>query len=392
MKRKVISVFLAVRMLLGFTTTVMAESLQDLQDQASDINATIKEQEARQDEIQQEKESALDEIQSLNDSIRKYEIEIESLESEISSLEENITEKEAEIKQLEEDYKEKDQQLQDKLVFTQKYGQISYLDVLLGSDNFMDFISNAHIVSELTAADNKMMEEISASQKEIEKAKKELETEKSELDISKKSVEAKQKQLSVSKQAKQEKVAALDEEDKQVQAELDAYMAELDNIDARIKKKMQELEQSGNDNKYEGSFSGTLGWPLSSSSPNYNAITSYFGSRESPVPGASTNHRGIDIGVSIGTPVYASADGYVLDVQYTSARGLFVLIMHGDNLYTRYQHLSSSSVSAGQYVTRGQQIARSGNTGIGSGPHLHFEVLTQPYYGYEVNPLNYTHW
>lgn len=386
MKRKFISIFLTSVLLFGFATPVMAESLEE---QSSNLNDKIDEAENRQDEIQEEKATALDEIQSIDDSISKYETEIANLESEISSLENNITEKEAEIEQLEEDYKEKDEQLQQKLIFMQKYGQISYLDVLLGSDNFMDFISNAHIVSELTAADNKMMEEIAESQKQIETAKKELESEKAELDTSKKSVEAKQKQLAVTKQSKEEKVAALDEEDKQVQAELEEYRAELDAIDAKIREQARKAQEQG---IYTGSFSGTLGWPLSSSSSNYNAVTSYFGARESPVPGASSNHRGIDIGVSTGTPVYASADGYVLDVQYTGARGLFVLIKHGDNLYTRYQHLSSSSVSAGQYVTRGQQIARSGNTGIGSGPHLHFEVLTQPYYGYEVNPLNYTHW
>lgn len=389
MKRKVISVFLAGIMLLGFTTTVMADSLQDLQDQASDINATIKEQEARQDEIKEEKATALDEIESIENSIGKYEVEIENLESEISSLESDIEKKKEEIKQLEKDYKQKDKQLQEKLVFAQKYGQISYLDVLLGSDNFMDFISNAHIVSELTEADNQMMEEIEKSQKQIEKVKKELESEKSELDTSKKSVEAKQKQLAVNKQAKEEKVASLSAEDKKVQAELEDYKTKLRQIDAEIKKKEEEANKNG---IYTGSFSGTLGWPLSSSSPNYNAITSYFGNRESPVPGASTNHRGIDIGVSTGTPVYSSADGYVLDVQYTGVRGLFVLIKHGNNLYTRYQHLSSANVSAGQYVKRSQQIATSGNSGIGSGPHLHFEVLTRPYYGYEVNPLNYTHW
>ncbi len=389
MKRKVISVFLAGIMLLGFTTTVMADSLQDLQDQASDINATIKEQESRRDEIKEERATALDEIESIENSIGKYEVEIENLESEISSLESDIEKKKEEIKQLEEDYKQKDKQLQEKLVFAQKYGQISYLDVLLGSDNFMDFISNAHIVSELTEADNQMMEEIEKSQKQIEKVKKELESEKSELDTSKKSVEAKQKQLAVNKQAKEEKVASLSAEDKKVQAELEDYKTKLRQIDAEIKKKEEEANKNG---IYTGSFSGTLGWPLSSSSPNYNAITSYFGNRESPVPGASTYHRGIDIGVSTGTPVYSSADGYVLDVQYTGVRGLFVLIKHGNNLYTRYQHLSSSNVSAGQYVKRGQQIARSGNSGIGSGPHLHFEVLTRPYYGYEVNPLNYAHW
>lgn len=389
MKRKVISVFLAGIMLLGFTTTVMADSLQDLQDQASDINATIKEQESRRDEIKEEKATALDEIESIENSIGKYEVEIENLESEISSLESDIEKKKEEIKQLEEDYKQKDKQLQEKLVFAQKYGQISYLDVLLGSDNFMDFISNAHIVSELTEADNQMMEEIEKSQKQIEKVKKELESEKSELDTSKKSVEAKQKQLAVNKQAKEEKVASLSAEDKKVQAELEDYKTKLRQIDAAIKKKEEEANKNG---IYTGSFSGTLGWPISTSSPNYNAITSYFGNRESPVPGASTYHRGIDIGVSTGTPVYSSADGYVLDVQNTGVRGLFVLIKHGNNLYTRYQHLSSSNVSAGQYVKRGQQIARSGNSGIGSGPHLHFEVLTRPYYGYEVNPLNYAHW
>ncbi len=389
MKRKVISVFLAGIMLLGFTTTVMADSLQDLQDQASDINATIKEQESRRDEIKEEKATALDEIESIENSIGKYEVEIENLESEISSLESDIEKKKEEIKQLEEDYKQKDKQLQEKLVFAQKYGQISYLDVLLGSDNFMDFISNAHIVSELTEADNQMMEEIEKSQKQIEKVKKELESEKSELDTSKKSVEAKQKQLAVNKQAKEEKVASLSAEDKKVQAELEDYKTKLRQIDAAIKKKEEEANKNG---IYTGSFSGTLGWPISTSSPNYNAITSYFGNRESPVPGASTYHRGIDIGVSTGTPVYSSADGYVLDVQYTGVRGLFVLIKHGNNLYTRYQHLSSPNVSAGQYVKRGQQIARSGNSGIGSGPHLHFEVLTRPYYGYEVNPLNYAHW
>lgn len=94
------------------------------------------------------------------------------------------------------------------------------------------------------------------------------------MDTSKKSVEAKQKQLAVNKQAKEEKVASLSAEDKKVQAELEDYKTKLRQIDAEIKKKEEEANKNG---IYTGSFSGTLGWPLSSSSPNYNAITSYFG-------------------------------------------------------------------------------------------------------------------
>ncbi|MFQ8989146.1 MAG: M23 family metallopeptidase, partial [Intestinibacter sp.] len=81
-----------------------------------------------------------------------------------------------------------------------------------------------------------------------------------------------------------------------------------------------------------------LAWPLSSSdTPYYNYITSYFGNREQPVAGASTNHRAIDIGVPIGTPVYSAEDGYVMTKGYSSVRGYYVMVKHADNLYTFYQ-------------------------------------------------------
>lgn len=386
MKRKIISIFLVGIILSSIATYSIASSLTE---QQSELNEKIDEATEQQQAVQDEKESVLDEIQDIEDQILSYENEIADLENQIAELESNIEEKTAELEKLEAEYNKKDEELQEKLVYIQKYGQISYLDVLLGSDSFMDFLSNSYIVSELTDADNKLMEELSNTQKEVEKTKNELEEEKTNLDNSKKTVEAKNKQLSISREAKQEKVASLSDEEKSIQNDIDEYKAELKRIDEEIRRKAEEAK---NDGIYVGDFTGTLSWPLSKNSANYNNITSYFGGREQPVPGASTNHRGIDIGVSIGTPVYAAADGYVLSVSYSSARGLYVLIKHGDNLYTRYQHLSSASVSAGQYVSRGQQIARSGNTGIGSGPHLHFEVLTQPYYGYEVNPLNYTHW
>ena len=131
-----------------------------------------------------------------------------------------------------------------------------------------------------------------------------------------------------------------------------------------------------------------LAWPLPSSYGR-SRITSYFGHREQPVAGASTYHRAIDIGVPIGTSVYAAADGYVVTTGYSSIRGNYIMVKHADNLYTFYQHLKSVAVPAGRNVSKGQTIAYSGNTGIGSGPHLHFEVRTSPNYGSEVNPLKY---
>jgi murein DD-endopeptidase MepM/ murein hydrolase activator NlpD len=128
--------------------------------------------------------------------------------------------------------------------------------------------------------------------------------------------------------------------------------------------------------------SGTLAWPV----PATHHISSYYGHRTAPTRGASTYHRGIDVGVSSGTTVVASADGTVVATGYSSARGKYVLVKHANGLMTRYQHLSKSLVSKGATVLRGQPIAKSGNTGISTGSHLHYEVLKN---GHTVNPLNY---
>lgn len=115
-------------------------------------------------------------------------------------------------------------------------------------------------------------------------------------------------------------------------------------------------------------------------------LSSGFGGRNAPVPGASTNHKGVDWSIPIGTPVAASSSGRVERAGWLSGYGYAVYINHPDGRQTRYAHLSKIYVSAGQYVKQGQIIAASGNTGRSSGPHLHFEILIG---GKQVNPLNY---
>ena len=385
MKRKIISIFVILVMLQVMVTQVIAASLED---QKSDIQDKVEEATQRKNDIIAEKDDIVNEISELEDSISKYESELAKLNSEIDDLENSIEEKSTEIKELEKDYEEKAQLLEDRLVAIYEEGQITFLDALLSSDNIWDYISMSSRVQELAIADNQQMEEVENKRQEVEKAKSDLEEEKTKLDSSKKEAEAKKEQLEVAKNSKESKMSSLTAEQKQLQADIEEYNEEIDRIEEEIRKAAQE-----SNGHYNGNFNGVLAWPLSSSdTPYYNYITSYFGNREQPVAGASTNHRAIDIGVPIGTPVYSAEDGYVMTKGYSSVRGYYVMVKHADNLYTFYQHLSSILVSQGQTVSRGQQIARSANSGIGSRPHLHFEVRTSPYYGSEVNPLNYTHW
>ena len=127
---------------------------------------------------------------------------------------------------------------------------------------------------------------------------------------------------------------------------------------------------------------GIFLWPC----PSGHKITSYFGNRVAPKAGASTNHKGIDIGASMGDKVIAAADGKVTTVSYNSARGYFIVINHGKGYVTLYQHLSRMDVTQGATVEAGQQIGAVGDTGISTAPHLHFEVHVN---GTPVDPLQY---
>jgi len=123
------------------------------------------------------------------------------------------------------------------------------------------------------------------------------------------------------------------------------------------------------------------------SAPVSGRISSPFGPRVAPAPGASTDHRGIDYSVPIGTPVRAAAPGVVVYAQWQAAGGgNTIKIEHADGYVTAYAHLSTIAVALGQQIAAGQVIGASGDTGIVSGPNLHFGLSINGMY---VNPVDY---
>lgn len=117
--------------------------------------------------------------------------------------------------------------------------------------------------------------------------------------------------------------------------------------------------------------------------PTSGPITCLFGPRRSPTRGASSNHKGVDVGVGIGTTVVAMKEGTITKAGRGTGYGNVIYIKHADGYETRYAHLSGFNVRVGQQVKQGQVIARSGNTGVGTGPHLHFEIRKG---GTAINP------
>lgn len=111
-----------------------------------------------------------------------------------------------------------------------------------------------------------------------------------------------------------------------------------------------------------------------------HSIGSRFGWRPDPFTGQSALHSGLDFPADIGTPVVAAAGGLVVAQEFHHAYGNLLEIDHGNDVLTRYAHLSRSLVKTGELVRRGQRIAEVGNSGRSTGPHLHFEVLVQGVY------------
>jgi murein DD-endopeptidase MepM/ murein hydrolase activator NlpD len=111
-----------------------------------------------------------------------------------------------------------------------------------------------------------------------------------------------------------------------------------------------------------------------------------FGMRRHPILGIRKFHSGLDINCNWGTPVRASGNGKVISVERQSGFGLVVEIDHGFGYLTIYAHLSKALVKRGDRVTRGQLIAKSGNSGLSSGPHLHYEVHHN---GKALNPIDF---
>ena len=379
MNKKIITVFAIILILIAYTNVVsIAASIDELNEQKEQAQN-------EKDKVTEQKENAQDELENINSQIAGIQNEIDTLESKLYDLNNSIEQKQTEIEEKQKELEHKEELLKDRMVAMYKNGGTSYLDILLGSSNYIDMFTKYNAVKTIAEKDSELINEVSEQKTVIENEKNSLEATKLEVENTKKEKDAKNALLNASKVAKQDVVSKLSQEEQKLQKTIDDF-------EAAITKAQEEIRNStdnaiNNGGGYEGSFKGVLEWPLSYS---YNRITSIFGNRTAPTAGASSNHGAIDIGVSY-VPVYAPADGKVILASWVSGYGNYIMIDHGNGYYTAFGHLSQYKVSVGSVVTSGQQIAVSGNTGISTGPHLHYEV----YIGgrgksNRVDPLKYT--
>lgn len=271
--------------------------------------------------------------------------------------------------------------------FMYEQGDTFYLEALLGADSFGDILNRADYFEDVASYDRKKLEEYMLNRQLIELCKQELELEKELLEEAKLAQEAEQENLEELIESKEQQITAYEaditnkeeaikqyEDDIAIQTEI---ITQLEAAVAEEKRKL--LEENGQVLTYDG---GMFKWPA----PSYTRISSEFGNRTHPTLGVVLFHNGLDMAAPGGSKILAAYDGKVVAADYSATMGNYIMIDHGDNLYTVYMHASALYVSKGDVVIKGEHIAAVGSTGRSTGNHLHFSVRLNGSY---VNPWNY---
>ena len=375
---------------------------------SSITSESIREKEGQISEAQDEKNqlsSALTDIKALKGELEKEKANLENyvvaldnnlaeIQKKISELNGMIVEKEEEIRVTEGELeaaiqKQEEQYAAMKLRIQMMYEQNDnyYLETILRAESFADLLNKLDYIQMVMDYDDQKLQEYILIRQYVEVCKEELNAEKEVLDEAKAGVEQEEASLAqlisdketeiVAKQGDiSNKEAAIAEYEAEIQAQ-NELIASLEAAVAAERKKL--AEENAKKLTYDG---GMFAFPA----PSYTKISDDYGNRIHPTLGVEKFHNGIDLAAPNGSPILAAYDGEVVAAAYSSSMGNYVMIDHGDSLYTIYMHASALYVSKGDAVTKGQQIAAVGSTGRSTGPHLHFGVRKNGGY---VSPWGY---
>ncbi|MDP1393399.1 peptidoglycan DD-metalloendopeptidase family protein [Lysinibacillus capsici] len=409
------------------TPSAYATSLSDLKEEKKQVetkknqlNSSISTKSNAITANQEKQQQILDQIQALNAEIDKTNSNIKKVQADIRATNEEIKKLEASIEELLHKIEERDLLLQERARAIQAGGSVSYLDVLLGSNSFVDFIDRFSAVNALLEADRQIIQDQKDDKQKLEEQKQSVEEKRKNLEGKKAELERLKASLDSQKTEKNKLVDQLEKEQEKLKSEKvllekeysealevsqelqDQIIAEQNRL-AEIARQQEAKRKAAAAaaaaaaaNNGGGSSGGTVHAPQSNGTwikPTNGRLTSPYGWRN--LGAGPEFHYGVDLANATGTPIWAAADGVVSYAAPLSSYGNVVIVTHsidGQIYTTVYAHLSAFNVSVGQEVTQGQQIAAMGSTGRSTGPHLHFEVHIGPWKGQavgSVNPLKY---
>lgn len=408
---KALHIVIVLYILLALPTVVTAKTSSDantekeqLEDELQDANRESENLQKGLDKTKEKIGSLTDEQNSIKEYVRKLDGQLNDAEEKISATQGNIEAKQEEIESAKEELKKAKQEekkqyesMKKRIQYMYENTTTGYLQLLLTSDSFSQMLARAEYISAIMRYDREMLEIYQKSKEMVIEKEKVLNEEYEQLTMLKTKQEEQQQELtkliekkSVEITKYETEIASAQQLADEYEEDLEAQSAIISALEASVQAKKEEIKRLQEEEAkseeadsmqmtYDG---GKFTWPC----PSSYIISSEYGNRLHPILGINKFHSGLDIAAPTGSPIVAAYDGTVIAASYNDTMGNYVMIDHGDGLYTVYMHASALYVSKDEKVSRGQNIAAVGSTGRSTGPHLHFGVRLNGNY---VNPHNY---
>lgn len=437
--KKLTGILLAIVLALKPFPLIQASSLEEAQQEKEKLQDALNEAQALIQDLKGSKSNIQDKVKKLDAQLTKISTDISNLESQLQDKNLEISDTSKVLEEAKRDAAAQYEMMKIRIRYMYENRDRSYVEKILSAGSISEALNAVEYISQIARYDRQMLEKYQQTQVTVADAKTALEQEKAELEQMQAKVEENKQAVSVLLTAKESELSAVNQDIKEANSQADVFEAELiaqeeviaqiraaeeakkaaraeaeararAEAEARAKAEAEAAVQEEEENSTEEASEpqegdtensapeqepepepeqepdtyngGAFLWPC----PASTRITSDYGNRQSPTAGASSNHKGIDIGAPYGSDIVAAADGEVIFSGYSNGGGNYIMIDHGGSLYTVYMHASSLCVSKGEKVVRGQTVAKVGSTGISTGNHLHFGVSLNGAY---VSPWNY---
>ncbi|MDR0220749.1 MAG: peptidoglycan DD-metalloendopeptidase family protein [Lachnospiraceae bacterium] len=324
-------------------------------------------------------------IEELDEALVKIEQHIEELLGLIADKEAEIVAKTAELDEALEVQHAQYEAMKVRIKYMYEQGDTYYLSLLIGAQDLSSMLNRADYIEMLSKYDNDKLNEFIMVCDYVALCKENLEEEKELLDEAKAAVEAEKQAVNELIEEKTAEIEALMKDiarQEQAIREYEADIAEQNEIIKALEKSVAEERArlaAANKRRYDG---GKFSWPV----PSYTRISEEYGWRVHPILRVNQYHNGIDIAAPTGDAILAAYNGKVIAASYTAAMGNYLVIDHGDSVFTIYLHCSKLLVGEDAEVSKGHQSALVGSTGRSTGPQLHFSVRVNGSY---VSPWDY---
>jgi len=390
--------------LLFFIANIHAESAVS----ESTLQTEIEDLKKRQEENKTEQSETKQQLEDTGHEKNLTEIEIEAIDTELTKTTDDLLhvldrmekttaeldEMENDLKQIQDQRDEQDEQFKKRLNSMYRNGKIGYLDIIFEAKSFPDFINRVEYINRIAKYDKTLLNKLNDTTELLAETVNEIDKQQSSFEILAAQREQKQSELQETLERKQELFNRLDSDEKAYEEKLASLQQTENEIVALIQQKEKEAAEAAaaslaavgggyaSATLNTSPYGGRMSWPV----PGRYMLSDVYRARYNPVNGRREFHAGVDIPAPTGSSIVAADRGTVIVAGWKNGYGYTVIIDHGNGITTLYGHNSRTTVSPGQFVNKGDVIARAGSTGNSTGPHCHFEVRIN---GSAVNPSSY---